>query len=378
MRILALEPFYGGSHRAFLDRWREGSRHRFTLLTLPPYKWKWRMRHGAVTFAEEVRRRCAAGDGWDLLFASDMLDLATFRGLAPAAVASLPAVAYFHENQLTYPVREEAEQDLHFAFTNLTTALAADEVWWNSDFHRRELLEALPRLLERMPDHRPTEAVEELRGRSRIYPQGVDDDLFRVRREPGRGRPLRILWAARWEHDKDPESFFRALGIAAERGVDFRLNVIGESFREQPPVFADARRRFADRIDRWGFQESRGEYLRALAESEVVVSTARHEFFGVSVVEAIAAGCRPLLPERLAYPELLAEVPAPRRGDFFYDGTPRALADRLAELADAHRRGELGGEDPGAARRAVARFAWGRLRPRLDEAVERVATPPPP
>ena len=34
------------------------------------------------------------------------------------------------------------------------------------------------------------------------------------------------------------------------------------------------------------------------------VSTARHEFYGLAVREAIAAGCHPLLPRRVVYPEL--------------------------------------------------------------------------
>jgi hypothetical protein len=36
IRVLALEPYYRGSHRAFLDGWVERSRHEWTLLTLPP------------------------------------------------------------------------------------------------------------------------------------------------------------------------------------------------------------------------------------------------------------------------------------------------------------------------------------------------------
>ena len=91
MRVLALEPYYGGSHKAFLDAWSSGSRHRWTLLTLPPYKWKWRMRHGALTLAAQVEERLGAGERWDAVFCSDMLNLAEFRGLAPAPVAALPA-----------------------------------------------------------------------------------------------------------------------------------------------------------------------------------------------------------------------------------------------------------------------------------------------
>lgn len=51
MRVLALEPYYGGSHRAFVDGWASRSRHDWTVLTLPAHHWKWRMRGAAVTMA---------------------------------------------------------------------------------------------------------------------------------------------------------------------------------------------------------------------------------------------------------------------------------------------------------------------------------------
>ncbi len=366
MRVLALESYYGGSHRAFLDSWTGGSRHRFTLLTLPPYKWKWRMRHSAMTFAEEVGERLTAGEGWDLLLCSDMLDLAQFRGLAPGAVHGLPAVAYFHENQLTYPVRVEKERDLHFGLTNLSTALAAGEVWFNSAFHREEFLGAIPRVLKRMPDYRPLSAVDDIRGRSRIVPQGIEP---MPPRGPRRRGPLRILWAARWEHDKDPETFFEALEAARSAGVEFRLSVLGERFKRVPRVFARARESFDDLIDRWGYLPSRADYVAALGEADVMVSTARHEFFGVGAVEAIAAGCFPLLPRRLAYPEILADLDGAE--ECLYDGSARQLAARLGELAG--RRDDLWRGDPERGRRAVARFAWPVLRPRLDDALEQAA-----
>ncbi len=370
MRILAIEPYYGGSHRAYLDAWIDGSRHRWTLLTLPPYKWKWRMRHGAITFAEEVAERVAAGAGWDLLFCSDMLNLAEFRGLAPPEVAQLPAVAYFHENQLTYPVQYEKERDLHFGITNLTTALAATAVWFNSAFHRETFLAALPsKLLKRMPDYQPFAAVERIRPRSAVYPQGIGR---LPSREPRREGPLRILWAARWEFDKNPDAFFEALGILRARGVAFRTSVIGEQFKRVPEVFATARESFREQIDLWGHQPSRRDYERALTAADVIVSTANHEFFGVSVVEAIAAGCYPLLPHRLVYPEIVAGFDERRRGECLYDGSPRQLAERLAALAERVAAGELWQGDAEHGIRAVARFSWPQLRPRLDDALEAV------
>ena len=216
MRILALEPYFGGSHQAFLEGWSAASRHDWTVLKLPPYKWKWRMRHAAVTFADLVRQRFSRSPAPDTLFCSDMLNLAEFRGLAPRWLRDLPGVVYFHENQLTYPVRFESERDYQFAMTNMTTALAADAVWFNSAFHRDAFLRALGSFLKRMPDHQPERAVEKIRRKTFVHPPGVSPWPTRQRRRPG---PIRILWAARWEHDKNPTTFFEAMKIVKDRGV---------------------------------------------------------------------------------------------------------------------------------------------------------------
>lgn len=354
MRVLVLESYYGGSHKAFLDGWQKHSEHDFTLLTLPPSKWKWRMRHAAITFAQQVnelfstdsdgtaKRSLTVAAPWDVLFCSDMLNLAEFLGLVDESVRKLPKVVYFHENQLTYPVQVESERDYQYCMTNITTAAAADAVWFNSEFHRDEFLEAILKFLKRMPDYQPLEVIEQIRQKSSIHPPGiapakrvqVQPALTAERTGPRFTSPVRILWAARWEHDKNPEDFFAAVKILKERGLDFRLNVIGEQFRDQPEVFDWAKEYFADHIDRWGYQSSRGEYETALAESDIVVSTANHEFFGIGMLEAISAGCFPLLPKRLSYPSIIQSLVEDenKREMFLYDGTVDGLVTRLEEL----------------------------------------------
>ena len=370
MRVLILEPYLGGSHQAFLEGWRSRSRHEWTLQGLPANKWKWRMRHSAVTFARRVAEAAAAGGCWDVLLCSDMLGLAEFRGLAPRAAACLPCVVYFHENQLTYPVLHPREYDYHFAFSNLTSALAADEVWFNSAFHRDAFLDALDAFLKRMPDHRERGTIEVIRRKSQVHHPGIPEF---VAREPGRSGPLHIMWAARWEHDKGPATFFEALDALARRRVDFRLSVIGGGdSRDLLPVFERARERFHARIAHWGYQESREAYESVLREADVVVSTAEHEFFGISVAEAIAAGAFPLVPHRLAYPEVLGE-PAGEGGEFFYGGEAAELARRLETLAGQLAGGDLWAGDARRAQRLVERFAWPRRAAAMDDALSRVA-----
>jgi glycosyltransferase involved in cell wall biosynthesis len=220
-----------------------------------------------------------------------------------------------------------------------------------------------------MPDYQPLDAVPRIAAKSQIFPPGVDVLPPRGSRPTG---PLRILWAARWEHDKNPEEFFEALEILKQRGVAFRLSVIGEQFRDVPAVFARAREQFREEIDRWGHQPTRSRYEAALREADVFVSTAHHEFFGLSAVEAALAGAWPVLPRRLAYPEVFGT----ENGGLFYEGGAEGLAARLARLAD-----RVASDPEGSASRDRALqklrerlrcFEWPHLTSRLDTAAETV------
>ena len=357
-RILALNPWHGGSHRAFLEGWIEHSGHEFTVLSLPPARWKWRMRHGAITFAEQLREDSQFSESnFDGLVCTDMLNLAEFRGLAPGWIRDLPTIVYFHENQLTYPVREEHERDLHFAMTNLTSCLASDEVWFNSAWHRDEFLKATGLFLKKMPDFVEPALANRVREKSSVQPPGIEPCPIPTSHRAG---PLRIAWVARWEHDKNPELFFDALFELESRGVDFRVSVLGESFAEVPDCFPVARQKLAGRIDHWGFAESRKAYWQVLAMCDVVVSTAAHEFFGIAILEAVSAGCFPLVPWALAYPETLGES----SDDWFHNGTVEGIVDRLESLA-RKQHGIL--EIP-----SVDRFFWRVRASEMDERLEQV------
>lgn len=358
IRVLALDAYHGGSHRAFLDGWTRCSRHAFTALTLPPHKWKWRMRHAAVTFADQLRKEPYTVAEWDVLFCTDMLNLAEFRGLCPLPVRRLPAVVYFHENQLTYPDPQRSERDLHFAFTNLTTALAADQVWFNTAYHRDAFLDAMGHWLRQMPDHVPAGAVERICRKAAVFPPGVNCPATVEPRPDG---PLHILWVARWEHDKSPETLFAALDLLRQKGCDFRISVLGQNFRRIPECFRDAKQRLAEHVVQWGYVSQRSEYWRVLQAADVVVSTAVHEFFGIAVIEAVTAGCRPLVPHQLAYPEVLGDDLR-----WYHDGNPQGIARSLIELAERKRSGRWEATEPLASDLAD-RFSWGKLAESMDD-----------
>jgi len=368
-RILALEPYYGGSHKAFLDGWIRKSRHDWTRLVLPATKWKWRMRHAALTFAEQAAVRAQKGETWDVLFCSDMLNLAEFRGMAPAEVRRLPSVLYFHENQLTYPVQEEVERDYHFAFSNITSGMCADSVWFNSAFHQHSFLEGIPPFLKRFPDHQPLQAVPTIRNKSSVHSPFVS---LRPSPRLRRDGPLHILWIGRWEYDKAPDRLFEALDVLAKRRIRFVLSVLGGHSGRQPmTVFEWARVRFSEQIRHWGFQPLRRDYEAILRSADVIVSTADHEFFGIGVLEAVRSGAFPLVPRRLSYPEILRDGEQEGKASFFYSGASDALAARLTELAAAAKDG-IWQEDPERAIRATEKYTADRVIPSLDAALDEI------
>jgi len=305
-RLLFIEPYLTASHAAFMRGLVAHLPARWTGLGLPGRHWRWRMR-GCPAYLARGAAEVLAGP-WDGLVCSDMLGLAELRGLAPG-LAGVPALVVFHENQLAYPApgragSEQQERDLYLAFSNLTTALAARRVVFNSEFHRSEFLAAARELEARLPDMRPAGLAEDIAAKSAVLPMPIDpDEAAGLEREPREG-PLRILWNHRWAQDKDPERFFAALTSLAGEGAAFELAVLGPAPAKPPAVFATAREALGERMRQWGHADERREYWRWLFWADVVVSTAQQEYFGMSVAEAVWAGCRPLVPDALVYPEL--------------------------------------------------------------------------
>ena len=367
MRILHLEPWLEGSHAAFVETLERRLAAEWTVLGLPGRHWKWRMRGSAMYFASNERPALVAGH--DLLLASSFTPLAELVSLV-GELRDVPKVLYFHENQLTYPTQtgETDQRDHHFGFTQLVSASVSDLCLFNSRYNLDSFLAAGTDLVARMPDARPQGWPGVLASRCEVLP--VPLELSRFARSPcvddtagpQRDRGPIILWNHRWEHDKDPECFFRVLDVLARKKVPFRLVVCGRSHVRNPPVFDSLAERFGSRLLHLGFLSSRTEYADLLGRAHLVVSTARHEFFGVSVLEAVHAGARPVVPDRLAYPELF-----PAR---FRYADESDLASTLEQLCTSWTRGD---RDLRRDRRTLtAPFDERRLVPRFRERFRRL------
>ncbi|TRY76995.1 hypothetical protein TCAL_10204 [Tigriopus californicus] len=309
MRVLIIEPFYGGSHRQlvdFLERTWLQNGWNVKVLTLPAKKWHWRARTSALFFSQKIPSDVT----FDVLFCSSVLNLAELLALCPSLGSrSVRKVVYFHENQLIYPVRAVKERDFQYGYNQILAALAADVVVFNSKFNQTSFLDHIQTHLNTQPDHRADWRTirQQIESQSRVIYFPIDWDALphhigAIDLPTG---PLKIVWPHRWEHDKNPDSFFKVLARLKAEGHQFVVSILGEAYAQVPEIFATAQIDLGPEfIAHWGFLPSREDYYHVLQHSDIVVSTAHHEFFGVSMLEATYLGCLPLVPNRLVYPEL--------------------------------------------------------------------------
>ena len=319
MKVLLLSAYDGASHRY----WRQGlvqafPEYSWTVLTLPGYHFSWRIRGNPLSWLYTEQE--ALTRNYDLIVATSMVDLATLKGLFPN-LAVIPSICYFHENQFEYPSQPQGRKTLEPSMVNLYSALASNRILFNSNYNRDSFFKGADGLMKRLPDLRPRPVSTMMMEKSSVVPVPLEDEL-REYRDTNKsesftlvwnhrwqcvtnGVPIRVVWAARWEHDKGPDRLLAVMRELERRGVDYRMCVLGEEFRGTPSEFQTIKDEFNHRLVQAGFVESKEEYYHWFASADLFLSTSIHEFQGLSALEAMVLGCVPVLPNRMSYPELV-------------------------------------------------------------------------
>ncbi|MFS1523374.1 DUF3524 domain-containing protein [Microbulbifer sp. 2304DJ12-6] len=376
MKTLLLSAYDAHSHK----RWRKGlidafPKWQWAVLALPPRYFSWRIRGNSLTWARGEAARTLR-QGWDLIIATSMTDLSALRGLVPE-IAGVPVVVYFHENQFAYPASTDTFRSIEPQLLNIYTALAGNLLLFNSEFNRRTLIDGAARLLKRFPDCVPAGVCEEMERKSRVLPVPLEDSLFIATRDAPRDSSvawkhrwaqgyqgavsagvLVISWAARWEYDKGPDRLLCILQGLKAKGVDFLLNLMGQSFRSCPEAFKRIQRDFAQHLLAVGYVQDAETYRDTLRNSHVFLSTAYHEFQGLAVMEAAIAGCTPLVPDEQCYPEYYPE-------SLRYTGVADAVV-KLASLAAQVR------EHSPLPRVEFETFSWKQQRRAYEDSLNRL------
>ncbi|MDZ7643792.1 MAG: DUF3524 domain-containing protein [Woeseiaceae bacterium] len=330
MRVLLLSGYDAASHR----RWRQQltdmfADHHWHTLVLPPRFFRWRIRGNALSWLHAPCLR----ERWDMVIATSMVDLASVRGFHPS-LAQTPTLLYMHENQFAFPLSRRQRTATEPRVVNLFSAVAANKVVFNSAWNRDSFLDGVAGFLEQMPDKVPAGLVEDLGRKSRVIPVPIEDYLYIDSPRPLNLDCPHLVWNHRWEYDKGPERLLSFLQALDRRSMAFRLSVVGERFRTCPEAFDRIHRAFGDRIVHWGFIGSRERYDRLLRQADVVLSTALHDFQGLSVLEAMAAGCLPLTPDRLAYREYVPDACRYESHEKNSSAEAEAAANCLARLTE--------------------------------------------
>jgi len=333
VKVLLLSAYAAQSH----VHWQRSLQEMFPtwqwqVLSLPPRHFSWRVRGNPLYWA--LAERPLLEQDYDLLVATSMVDLATLRGLVPA-LSRLPSIVYFHENQFDYPQHRQQHSLLEAQMVSLYSALAADRLVFNSGYNLHSFLDGCQALLQRLPDRVPPGIVAVLEGKSVVLPVALELQSAEAV-EPfwpdGAGvigdypdRPLRLLWSGRFEHDKGGDRLLLLLDELERSGLDYELALVGQQFRNSPAVFGQIERQFSHRLVQFGYLADPRDYRALLGAADLVVSTATHEFQGLAVLEAVASGALPVVPDRLVYPGIYPD----------HHCYPSDLGDAAAEARSA-------------------------------------------
>lgn len=307
-RVLLLSAYDGPSHRYWREQLVQLTEFDWTVLTLPPRHFSWRIRGNALSFAYSQRE--VLERKYDLVVVTSMVDIATLRGLVPS-LAATKTLWYCHENQFAYPQTEHAHSSIEPQMVLLYGALACERLAFNSAYNRDTFLQGVDALLRKMPDAVPVGVAELLREKSIVLPVPLQDTAFYQRtQQKNASDPLWIVWNHRWEHDKGPQRLLALVQQLASRAGDIPIawSIVGAQFRKRPPEFSEIENCIRSQphwqLKHFGFCEEQ-EYRQLLRNADVALSTALHDFQGLAVLEAVAAGCTPCMPDRLAYREFI-------------------------------------------------------------------------
>lgn len=306
--VLLLSGYDAASHRLWRQR-LSGMFPEFhwTQLALPPRNFNWRIRGNSLLWgfgeAEVLHQH------YDLLIATSMVDLSSLRGFIPS-LAQIPSIVYFHENQFVYPPGRQRSSNIEPQLVPLYAALCADAVVFNSQYNRRTFLQGAKSLFQKLPDQLPENVLHKLEA-SEVIPVPLPSFEMAATKATD-PNILEVVWNHRWEYDKGPQLLLELTRLIEQESLPLRLHIVGEQFRQRPVEFetiSKLLRQHASRLKinagEFGFIEDRQAYYGLLRQSDVVLSTALHDFQGLAIQEASALGCTPLTPDDLVYPEYL-------------------------------------------------------------------------
>lgn len=165
----------------------------------------------------------------------------------------------------------------------LFNSLAADQLLFNSKFNQNSFLDNISSFLNIQSDFKMKGLQERIEPKCDVLYFPIKFPQMPIKRKiEENSSELHLVWPHRWEHDKNPQLLADTLIELNQRQIPFAISIVGEQFKTYPSCFDDIRTKLNEKIRYFGFLR-RADYLKCLAEADIVISTADHEFYGVSM-----------------------------------------------------------------------------------------------
>ena len=161
-------------------------------------------------------------------------------------------------------------------------------------------------------------------------PNGIPSDVFQVSRSP---KPYTLLYVGRISKNKRIDLLIETLTELLMVYPEIKLKVVGEDWEGM-------RKELETLVEENGVGESveflgkvsREELLDNLSQAAFFVSASGYEGFGISVLEAMAAGCPCIVSDIPAFREFIEDG----KNGFIVDfSNPKGAAERILSLFEA-------------------------------------------
>lgn len=368
------------SHQTWAEGYKRAANHDVELIIVPTDRWKWRMLASVAEYEHKISDDC------EILIIDGMFDITVLVALLKSrSHERCPRIfVYMHENQLTTPFTEKDRDKRnnthwHYGLAHLRSMMVADGLIFNSQQHLDVFGDALPKLINSQCPRDTVawhlqKARKLLETKCTILRYGLDlskSDLnFDSKLSTLNPTHIPILlWNARLEEDKNPESFLQLLHNLRKAKQLFQLIILGTDPSKDRKWQTRFEKEFSEELLHLGWCSERKEYIKWLEKADIVISTANHETFGISIVESVWYGALPFLPLRLSYPEIFPPDDFP---DHFYASARESLPKLIKlfqTLGDPNRKKN----SVLKARAAVEQFQWSLMGPIYDNFFESLA-----
>jgi len=308
--ILALEPFFGGVRKSTMELWQQHSRHSWHLHKLPPRRLDRRLAASAQWFAEQLSRHPKSR--YDIVFTSDAMNLADLVRLVPS-LAGVPSVLYVYRDALAGT--EAADDGMRHAC--LASANTASEIWFPSLHLMKSLLSDAGTLADAHPETGGRAPLKRLVAKSQLVYPPIDAKA--PGRDPGVDAARKQRGVCLDNRLPCPDMYLPFLQLVSERKEPISLEILGDPLPSLPAGISATVLTPHHETD----------LFRAFQAAEIFITAQAPSLFDPAPLQAMAAGCIPLMPRVGFFQEYLP--PALHKWCLF-DATPEDLQSKVMDL----------------------------------------------